>query len=254
MTTTQDWGEEPDSREVAAKWQDGGQYDAVAVASAMGKSQAGHPTLAVRFVVEGVGTISWYGSFSENAYPFTVEALQALGWDPASNNYAFGVLAEENFFAGAKANITVKHDEYEGKWKWKVAWVNPLGGGALFTEKLSKADAESFEAMLRAGVRSGKLVTRQRQAAAPAVAQRTAASPQQAHPAIAGQQAARAAQAQPQTKPAVPMGRSRQAAPLSGAGTDSRGPTAAQQNFLRGTPPGQPAVPGDDVNFDDIPF
>jgi len=169
-----------------ARWTPGGRYDAWIVQSGLGWTKDQKPQVAVRFDVPNVGYITWYGSFSQAAYEWTEKKLQALGWDPAAAG-AFEMLADPGYLIdlavkkygeeSCHASITVKQEEYNGKWSWKVAFVDPPGGGELLVEKMDPNQAKSFEQAMRSAIRGGRVNSQTRSAAAAPPARAPGAPP-----------------------------------------------------------------------------
>lgn len=148
------------------RWVEDERYDAVVVESDFGETQQGAPQLAIRFKVEGIGSISAYLSFSEKAWPYTEEKLQALDWDPRKNDYRMDLLGKDvliddgaggqkQVLAGRPCSIVMKYEEYNGKTQAKVAFINPPGG-MLVKERMSPEAIQQFSKMLKAGVASGR--------------------------------------------------------------------------------------------------
>lgn len=174
-----------------------GEYTARVTAHAMGRASTGKEQIAVTFSVEDgdkVSSITWYGYFTDAAYPTTEKALQSLGWDPAANDYAFHELNGTEALVGAEASIVVEEDvNQDGNPVSKVRWVNAPGGGVALKERMSDDEARSFASQLRK-----KLIASKGQAPAPAA--RSSAPPagraaakttRHDGPALAAQSAAR---------------------------------------------------------------
>lgn len=87
--------------------------------------------------------------FSDGALPYTLEALRACGW--RGDNPAEITIAD----LASEVELVVQHEEYEGKWRAKVSFINPLGGGMVKAEKrLEGQGLKSFGAAMRAKIRS----------------------------------------------------------------------------------------------------
>lgn len=128
-----------------------GQKFAKVTAHALGRAGTGNEQIAISFDVEGEGSITWYGYFTDAAYKTTERALIALGWNPEENNYAFDQLNETEILVGAEAMLVCEDDEdQEGRPVVRVRWVNsPNGGGVALKERLTAEEASSFAANLR---------------------------------------------------------------------------------------------------------
>lgn len=71
--------------------------------------------------------IAWYGWLSERATDNTVARLaEAFGFDGDFNALYKG----KTTLAGKRCNITTEMEEYNGKTRCKVAFLNPSGGSA----------------------------------------------------------------------------------------------------------------------------
>ena len=93
-------------------------------------------------------TLTGYLFFSDAAMEVTERALRALGWDPLEQNWAIDDLIASDDIMGAKVSLTCAFEEYEGKRRFKVKFINELGGGSL-KERLSDDEARAFTAGLR---------------------------------------------------------------------------------------------------------
>ena len=81
--------------------------------------------IAVTFrILEGEDqglNITWFGYFTAKTYERTCEALRYCGWR--------GNQLDDLGTLDQKVQIVVEHEEYEGKNRAKVAWVNAFGSG-----------------------------------------------------------------------------------------------------------------------------
>jgi hypothetical protein len=68
--------------------------------------------------------ITWYGYFTEKTEERTVEALRIMGWTG-------GDIAQLNGLDANEVELVIEIDEYDGKERSKVQWVNRVGGLAL---------------------------------------------------------------------------------------------------------------------------
>lgn len=97
-------------------------------------------------VVEGEGQgerILWDGYLTEKSTEFTVKALRAMGWQGDD-------LADLSTVGTKDCNILTDEEEYKGKYKVKVKYVNELGGrGVALGEKLTPEQARAFAAKMR---------------------------------------------------------------------------------------------------------
>lgn len=105
-----------------------GRYKARAVSWGLGHSQKGTPQIAIELqVLEGQcegESMTWYGSFSEAAHPYTFNSMRTLGWEGDD-------LGDLSTLNKNEVQITVAEEEYNGEVNLRVKWINPLGGLAL---------------------------------------------------------------------------------------------------------------------------
>lgn len=121
-----------------------GRFTAVVIKSeSNGLFEAGEKkTPGVRLALAVVGGpeegnyIDWNGWLSDSAFDNTVKTLnETFGF---SGN--FGEIAEmPDIFAGQQCSITTENEEYQGKVRLKVKWLNPVGGGPAPTLKPDEA-------------------------------------------------------------------------------------------------------------------
>lgn len=73
-------------------------------------------------VVNEGAEITWFGYLSDKAIERTIDTLvAAFGFDGDLS----GLVAGKTSFEGMRARITVEAEEYEGKKRYKVRWLNP---------------------------------------------------------------------------------------------------------------------------------
>lgn len=92
--------------------------------------------------------INWYGFLTEKALPVTVKALGALGWK------GIDLTELENRGGGLDTNeveIVVEHEEYDGKLRAKVKWINS-GGGLGMSKRVEGDSLKAFAAKMRASI------------------------------------------------------------------------------------------------------
>jgi len=94
-----------------------GTHKARAVSAAMEKSQTkGTEQVRVTFKV-GDDTIDWYGYFTEKTEARTLDSLMLCGWD-GQDFVTFNGITKND------VNIVCENEDYEGKTRVKVQWVN----------------------------------------------------------------------------------------------------------------------------------
>lgn len=125
-----------------------GKYTAVAVAEDVqwGKTKTDKVQVAIPFRIEegqhAGHTITWFGFFTEKARERTLESLRFCGWK--GNDLAnLGPLDQQ-------VEIVVDEEEYDGKVRTKVQWVNRLGSGKVkLNETLDPNELRTFAAEMR---------------------------------------------------------------------------------------------------------
>lgn len=129
-----------------------GIYPAQVVEGLLGVASTGNEQVAVSLEVTDVDgnptgeRIAWYGTFTEAAYPYTVKTLRVMGWRGDD-------LSDLSSIAGTPVSIVVQSEEYKGKVRQKVAFVNAPGGGAILKEQMTPDAAKSFADRMRSKIR-----------------------------------------------------------------------------------------------------
>ena len=135
------------------------------VSTALGRTAAGKPQFCVTFdcepdkVTGKVERVSRYFFFEHDDPEILakwdeqiVKEMKVLGWDVTANGWKFSPLHETDVLVGREASLVIEESEYNGRTTRKVRWINdPKGGGAM-KEVMSKQDASTFDARLRARV------------------------------------------------------------------------------------------------------
>lgn len=128
-----------------------GRHAVQVVSHQLGRSGTGTPHVAVLFEDVNGDRITWYGYLTDAAMESTLKALSAIGWDPMKFDGRIDSLNGTDLLKGVEAEIVVEMEEYQGKPRPKVRWVNEPGGGGL-GDGMSADEATSFAAQLRAKV------------------------------------------------------------------------------------------------------
>jgi len=124
-----------------------GVYKAEVLAAVLGESKTGKPQIIADFTTEH-GRVRGYFSLSEKSVEYTAEKMMAMGFRGPSwsdvNLAAYSMV-------GNKVTVTVQHDEWEGKFSAKVAFVNREDySPELQGSELASANAKKFDAILHA--------------------------------------------------------------------------------------------------------
>lgn len=61
------------------------------------------------------------------------KSLTAMGWNPDAHNWDIDALIESAALIGRKCSLVCVEEEYEGKWRWQVKWINSTTGAVLKT-------------------------------------------------------------------------------------------------------------------------
>jgi len=107
-------------------------YDVLVKGTKVGESAGGTPCIEIEFVtLDGSGTIMAWKYLTEKAWPYTEENLKDLGWDAAERGYNFEELNtdDQSPLAGVACRIAVEQEEYQGKTKHRVKFINRAGSG-----------------------------------------------------------------------------------------------------------------------------
>lgn len=127
-----------------------GTYRARAVGAALGETKGGKEQVAVEFelltddLTPGQ-RITWFGYFTEKTTARTIESLRICGWTGSDLTDLEGIGANE-------VELVVENEEWEGKTRAKVQWVNKAGGGLSLAAPLSADKAKAFAARMKGAV------------------------------------------------------------------------------------------------------
>lgn len=129
-----------------------GNFKARGLTAALGYTSTGKEQVAVQLEILDEGfqgeTITWYGSFSEQAAERTLESLRLLGWQGDDLFDLSGIGSKE-------VKAVLDEDEYEGKIQLKVKWINGPGGLAL-KAPMNEGEARAFSQRMKGLVLSHK--------------------------------------------------------------------------------------------------
>jgi hypothetical protein len=101
-----------------------------------------------------------YPCASDMSLDIFVEKLRRCGWT-GDELGELPALARDSKLA-TQVELVIDHEEYQGKWRAKVKFVNGAGGGGLLQSKnpMSEKEAASFSARMKARVRASTGVKR----------------------------------------------------------------------------------------------
>lgn len=128
------------------------------LAHSMSQASTGTDRVVVTFEDDSGRRIDWYGAMTDRALPYTLSALRRLGWRAEEHDGQIGVLNGSSMLVGARAEIEVVEEEWNGRATTKVKWVNrPRGpaAGALSPEDAAALSARLREKILGASARLG---------------------------------------------------------------------------------------------------
>lgn len=113
-----------------------GTYRANAIRAELGESQNGTPFAAVTFRLEDKDeTIVWYGYLTDRTTERTLRSLRIAGW--VGNDLR--TIEGDGSALRESVDLVIQDDEYNGKVRSKVQWVNKVkGSGALDKDALAK--------------------------------------------------------------------------------------------------------------------
>lgn len=127
-----------------------GTYRAKALEGDMGRASTGTEQVAVLIELETGDRLTWYGYFSDAAAERTIESLLAMG---VTDLETLAGLGSQHF------EVVVDDEEYQGKTRTKVKFINRLGGGVAMKSRMNEAERKSFAHRYR-----GKFLSMQRAA------------------------------------------------------------------------------------------
>jgi len=97
-----------------------GRHEVTAKSATFGESKTGTPFIEIQFADDSGATINGWLYLSENAFERTVKVVrEVFGFDGN-----FETLPAQ--IANKRCSIETEEEEYEGKMRLKVKWINPL--------------------------------------------------------------------------------------------------------------------------------
>lgn len=143
-------------------------YRAKAAQGILGETSGGKPEVAVAFNIltpdATHAQLTWHGYFTEATQDRTIESLRIAGWKGDDlTDFADGF----DFPADApEVDLVVEDEEYEGKTRTKVKWVNRAGGIAVKTPLVGEK-AKAFAASMKGAFRAFDAANGKRTASKP---------------------------------------------------------------------------------------
>lgn len=128
-----------------------GHYLARGVVAFLSETKAGQPQAAATIVILEEGPYSntqmpWFGPLGDHVEEKhrirTIESLRSLGWtgDDLSENPLPGI-------GSLDVSVEVKHEEYQGVVRARVAWINKAG--ATFAKPIEANKGKAFAAQMK---------------------------------------------------------------------------------------------------------
>lgn len=110
----------------------------------IGETLAGEPNVQLKFDVEGVGEMTYYGSLKGGAVPFTLDCLLTCGYKGKDCTDIIDGPDGGALTLGTEVNVAIAEEEYNGTKKKKIKFVNAPGSA------IQRADPNTAKAKLRA--------------------------------------------------------------------------------------------------------
>jgi hypothetical protein len=127
-----------------------GTYRARAVSGEIGNSSSGKEQIGIVFdLLDFQGQrITYFGSFSDNAFEHTMKAMRTAGWlgDDLSDLSSIGGPS------APEVQLVVANEEYQGKVYTKVKWVNAPHAGVK--NALDPSAKAAFAARMKSKIRA----------------------------------------------------------------------------------------------------
>jgi hypothetical protein len=126
-----------------------GEYSARAISWDFGQTKKGENQIAILFGLldDPTKRLTYYGQFGEKTLKHTMKALRACGWRGSDLSELFGGaggLDEKDVM------LVVENEEWDGKIRTRIKWVNPLG--VSMESPLDAAGMKAFAASMKAKI------------------------------------------------------------------------------------------------------
>jgi len=126
-----------------------GTFRAVALSVELGFTSNGHEQVAILWQLqEGhVGEkLAWYGYFTEKGTNIALKGLRAAGWKGDD-------LSDLSSIIGSEALLVIQNEEYDGKMRPKVRFINRLGGPVI-KDTMDQGAAKKFAARMKGAIKA----------------------------------------------------------------------------------------------------
>lgn len=157
-----------------------GTWPVTIVETYLGKSsQKQTPFIAIVVEDEHGGRLTHWAYLSDAAVQYTVELLEGLGWDTLADDFQIAALDRTDRLVGKIAEVVVHDEEYDGKVRRKIKYLN-APGGAAGPDAMETTEAKALSAKLRQTIiakRGGVAPSASRGPAKPATPPRSTAAP-----------------------------------------------------------------------------
>jgi hypothetical protein len=116
--------------------------------AALGMTKTHKECVGVEFELKESGQhISWYGYFTDATSERTIEALRFCGW----RGQDLSDLSDIGNDPSVEVSLVIEQEEWEGKVRAKVQWVNRAGGLAM-ANPLDQGQAQAFAQRMKGAV------------------------------------------------------------------------------------------------------
>ena len=116
-----------------------GTYKAKLIDYGITESSNGKPTVVLKFINENGDEISHWMYLTEKAQPYTAKTLMVFGYNGEDLTQLAAGTEGGLLDTTKEVEIVMENEEWEGKTRCKVKWINEPGGGGF--KKLAKAEA-----------------------------------------------------------------------------------------------------------------
>lgn len=130
-----------------------GRFIAHAHVAKLGTTETGKDQIGVQFRLdEGPDEgelVSWYGYFTDKAVQRTLESLRHCGFVGYDLNVFDGTPEATSRLLPRSVELDIEIEEYEGKSRPKVRWVNAAGGMPFVKKEMDAARRAAFASAMK---------------------------------------------------------------------------------------------------------